>query len=184
MSLFTFFSLSLIFTLVATSSSRKRLLLFFLSRSSSFSLWASWPVALLSFFPCLSISLYSKFVDMTINLRLILEKTRIQKQFPLSVFVFIDSLVVSASQDAGGHTLSRQKNQTFGFDLHLVGARTVVRTLRHNQIFCLANFLTHGALLARFAREPRHNTTTWRQGLYYPTEEQTIQHELKKDEHS
>ena len=27
---------------------------------------------------------------------------------PLSVFVFIDSLVVSASQDAGGHTLSRQ----------------------------------------------------------------------------
>ena len=33
---------------------------------------------------------------MTINLSLILYKTRIQKKFPLSVFVFIDSLVVSA----------------------------------------------------------------------------------------
>ena len=34
---------------------------------------------------------------MTINLYI----TRKQRQFPLSVFVFIDSLVVSASQDAG-----------------------------------------------------------------------------------
>ena len=72
---------------------------------------------------------------MTINLSLILKTTRIQKNFPLSVFVFIDSLVVSALQDAGGHTLSRQKNLTFGIDLHVVGVRTVVRTLRHNQIF-------------------------------------------------
>ena len=31
-----------------------------------------WPVALLSLFLCLSLSLYSKFVDMTINLSLIL----------------------------------------------------------------------------------------------------------------
>ena len=37
------------------------------------------------------ISLYSKFVDMTINLSVILQTTRIQKQFLLSVFVFIDS---------------------------------------------------------------------------------------------
>ena len=63
----------------------------------------------------------------------------IQKQFPLSVFVFIDSLVVSTSQDAGGHTLSRQNNLTFGIGLHEVGVRTVgVRTLRHNQIFLLS----------------------------------------------
>ena len=61
--------------------------------------------------------------------------TRIQKHFPLSVFVFIDSLVVSASQDAGGHKLSRQNNLTFGIGLYVVGARTVVRTIRHNQIF-------------------------------------------------
>ena len=32
----------------------------------------------------------------------------IKKQFPLFVFVFIDSLVVSASQDAGGYAISRQ----------------------------------------------------------------------------
>ena len=47
---------------------------------------------------------------MTINLSLILQTTEIQKQFPLSVFVFIDSLVVSASQDAGGYAISSQNN--------------------------------------------------------------------------
>ena len=53
---------------------------------------------------------------MTINLsRLILETTRIQKQFPLYVFVFIDSLVVSSLQDAGGYAISRQNN----LELHL-----------------------------------------------------------------
>ena len=74
---------------------------------------------------------------MTINLSLRLEKkkTRIQKHFPLSVLVFIDSLVVSASQDAGDHTFSRQNSLTFGIGLHVVGVGTDVRTLRHNQIF-------------------------------------------------
>ena len=67
---------------------------------------------------------------MTINLSLILKKPRIQKHFPLSVFVVIDSLVVSASQDAGGHTLSRQNKLTFGLGSHVLGVRTVVRTLR------------------------------------------------------
>ena len=33
-----------------------------------------------------------------------------QKQIPLSVFVFIDSSVVSALQDAGGYAISRQNN--------------------------------------------------------------------------
>ena len=73
---------------------------------------------------------------MTINLSLILEKkTRIQKHFPLSVLVFINSLVVSASQDAGGNTFFCQINLTFGIGLHVVGVRTLVRKLRHNQIF-------------------------------------------------
>ena len=86
-----------------------------------------------------SLSLYSKFADMTINLGLILYKTRIQKHLPLSVFVFIDSLIVSAPQDVDGHTLSRQNNLNFGICLHAVGVRTVsVRTLRHNQIFFLS----------------------------------------------
>ena len=34
-----------------------------------------------------------------------------QKQFPLFVSVFIDSLVFSASEDAGGYAISRHNNQ-------------------------------------------------------------------------
>ena len=88
---------------------------FFSLAVALFVLELRWPVALLSLFLqiCLSLSLYSKFVDVTINLSLILQTTRIKKHFPLPVFVFIHSLVV-ASQHAGGHTLSRQKKMTFG----------------------------------------------------------------------
>ena len=97
-----------------------------------------WSIALLSLFLCLSLSLYSKFVDTTINLSLILYKTtRIQKHFSLSVFVFIDSLaclVVSASYEAGGHTLSRQNNLASSIGLHEVCVWTGWRTQRHNQI--------------------------------------------------
>ena len=154
----TFFSLPLIFTLhwwplaflilspplqnFHVVLPTKKCLLCFLSLALDlqlcrpFSRWAALACRLLYLFLCLSLSLYSKFVDMTINLSLILKKkTRIQKHFPLSIFVFIDSLVVSASQHAGGHTLSRQNNLTFGIGLHVVGIRTVVRALRHNQIF-------------------------------------------------
>ena len=60
-----------------------------------------WPAAYFLFF-CVPLALYSKVVEMTLNLSLILQTTRIQRQFPLSVFVFIDSLVVSALQDGGG----------------------------------------------------------------------------------
>ena len=108
---------------------QKCLPLFFVSRSRAPFLVELRSVALLSLFLCLSLSLYSKFVDMTINLSLILKTTRIQKHFPLSVFVFI------ASQDPGGHTLSRRNNLTFGISLHVVGVWTVVCTLRHKQIF-------------------------------------------------
>ena len=78
---------------------KKCLLLIFLSRSNSLSRWASLACRPLFsfFFFCLSPSLYSKFVDMTINQCLILKTTRIKKHFPLSVIVFIHSLVVSAS---------------------------------------------------------------------------------------
>ena len=89
------------------SSNKKCLLCFFSLALALFLVELGWPVALLSVLLCLSLSLYSKFVDMTINLSLVLYKTtRVQKHFLLSVFVFIDSLVVSASQEAGGHTLS------------------------------------------------------------------------------
>ena len=67
------------------SYNRKRSPLFFLSRSSSFSRSAQLGVALLSLFFCLSLSLCSKFVDMTINLSLILKTTRNRKNLPLSV---------------------------------------------------------------------------------------------------
>ena len=133
-----FFSLSLIFTLVVASIPPPQNFMLFLQQKCPFvfclSLSATFlvelrSVALLSLFLCLSFSLYSKFVDMTINLSLILKTTRIQKHFPLSVFVFI------ASQDPGGHTLSRRNNLTFGISLHVVGVWTVVCTLRHKQIF-------------------------------------------------
>ena len=51
----------------------------------------------------------------TWQLSLILKTTRIQKQFLLSVFVFIDSLDVSTLQDAGGYAISCQNN----LQLHL-----------------------------------------------------------------
>ena len=106
-----FFSLPPIFTLVAASisqfltaarifscSSNKKRLHSFLSLAvavcRSFSRWASLTCYLFSLFLCLSLSLNSKFVDMKINPSLILHTTRIQRQFPLFVFVFIDSLVV------------------------------------------------------------------------------------------
>ena len=103
------------------SSNKKCFLCFFSLALALFLVELRWPVALLSLFLCLSLSLYSKFVDWTINLSL----TRTQKHFPLSVFVFIDSLVVFVSQDAGGHTLSCQSNVTFDIGLHVVGVGMV-----------------------------------------------------------
>ena len=91
---------------------------FFLSRQLSVALLLVKLRRLVAYFLFFSVFLFlniSIFVDMTINLSLILQTTRIQKQFPLSVFVFIDSLVVSASQDEGGYAISRQKN----CELHL-----------------------------------------------------------------
>ena len=115
--LFTlFFSLPLIFTLVAASIShflRCKIVTFFFQKDcllcfSSLSLalcrafyrLASMACRLLSLFLCLSLSLYSKLFDMTINLSLILKITRIRKPFLLSVLIFIDSLF-SASQRCG-----------------------------------------------------------------------------------
>ena len=41
------------------------------------------------------------FISRSSYLSFFFRQHAIQKQFPLSVFVFIDSLLVSASQDAG-----------------------------------------------------------------------------------
>ena len=120
------------------SSDRNCLLLFFsLSRYLLFSLSFANLSPYFLFFSVFPFFYIPNLWTLQLILSLILKKkkTRIQKHFPLSVFVFIDSLVVSASQDAGGHTLSCQNNLTFGIGLHVVGVQTVVRTLRHNQIF-------------------------------------------------
>ena len=134
--LFTFFPLSL--EISCCFSNKKCLLCFSYLALALFLVELRSTVALLSLFLCLSLYLFSKFLGMTINLNLIIWTTRIQKHFPLSVFVFIDSFVVSASQDAGSHTLFCQNNLKFSIGLHAVGARTVgVRTLRQNQIYFL-----------------------------------------------
>ena len=107
--MFNFFSLPLIFTLVAASisyflaaatkfsccSSNEKCLLYFLSLAlaicRSFSRWVSLACHLLSLFLCLSLSLspYSKCVEIAINLSSRLKSTRIQKQFPLSVLSYL-----------------------------------------------------------------------------------------------
>ena len=85
--LFTLFSLSLIFTLVAASIPPLQNFISFLQQKMSpfvffplalapFLVELGWPVALLSLFLCLPLSLYSKFVDMIINLSLILKKKK------------------------------------------------------------------------------------------------------------
>ena len=81
--LVTLFSLSLIFTLVAASSpplqkfhivppTENVSFCFFSLALAPFLVELRRPVALISLCLCLSLSLYSKFVDMTINLSLIL----------------------------------------------------------------------------------------------------------------
>ena len=97
------------------SFQKKKCLLFFISRSRSPSPFYSFSFAGLS--PTFSFSLSfscSIFKIYGIS-RVILETKRIQKQFPLSVFVFIDSLVVSALHDVGGYAISRPNN----LELHL-----------------------------------------------------------------
>ena len=52
---------------------------------------------------------FYQFLQFLRNLKFIVSlNIRTHKQFPLSVFVFMDSLVVSASQDAGGYVICRR----------------------------------------------------------------------------
>ena len=102
-----FFSLPLIFTLEAASClfsfshwRYKIFMLFFQQKNASFAFCLScqlsvalllvklnWFVAYFLFFSVFLFLNISVFVDMTINVSLILQTTRIQRQFPLSVFV-------------------------------------------------------------------------------------------------
>ena len=183
---FTFFSRPLVFTLHWWSIAflilslplqnfhvalpAKKCLLCFLSLALDlrrpFSHWASLACRLL---PLFSVSplLYIP------NLRTwqLLYTTRMQKQFPLSVFVFIDSLVVPALQDAGGYAISHQNNLELYLGYHtcwlsyftliwLCCGRTVRRSVyghvisKFSRMGRLLHFLTHGIpLCALRARE-------------------------------
>ena len=105
-----------------------------------------------------------------------LDNTDIETIFAF-LFVFIDSLIVSASQDAGGHAISRHKNPrvAFGLSYLLIESfyigMSVVRTdvrLRDYKsqpkflgYIRQANFLTHGApLRALRARKSSGNMET------------------------
>ena len=174
---FTFFSLSLIFTLhwwplaflilspplqnFHVVLPTKKCLLCFLSLALDlcrpFSRWASLACRLLSLFLCLSLALYSKFVDMTIYLSLILKTTLIQRQFPLSVFVFIDSFVVSALQDTGSYAISLQNNLELRLGCHTCWLSYFVlvclwcgRTVARCTVTWLPNFLGWIDLLKPF----------------------------------
>ena len=58
--------------ILCCSSNKKCLLCFFYLALALFPFELRWPVALLSLFLCLSLSLFSTFVDKTINLNLLL----------------------------------------------------------------------------------------------------------------
>ena len=146
----------------------KKMSLCYLSLLRSVSLFLvelRWPGAYFLVFPVFL--LYCKFLDLTIKLSFILQTTRIQKGFSLSVFVFIDSLIVSASQDTCGYAISRQNNlelrlgcRTCGLSYPTfvclscgrTGGRSGVRSrnmTRISRMRRLPHFLRYGAMLAR-----------------------------------
>ena len=109
------------------SSNKKKLSpLFLISRSKSLSPFFLLSLAGLlptfSFSLCFSCSIFQicghDNMTIIINLSLILQKTQIQRQFPVSIFLFIDSLVVSALQDAGGYAISCQSNLKLHLGCH------------------------------------------------------------------
>ena len=85
--------------------SNKKMSPFFISRSRSLPLFFSLSVAglplTLSFFRAVFLFFFIP------NLWNIFQTTQIQKQFLLSIFVFLDSLVVSALKNTGGQVISR-----------------------------------------------------------------------------
>ena len=115
------------------SSNKKMSPLFFISRSKSLSPFFSLSFAGLP--PTFSFSLsfscsifqicgYDNLSKLDIN-----QTTRIQKQFPPSVFVFIDSLAASGLQDAGCYAISRQNSVELHLGCHMPLVRTDGRSV-------------------------------------------------------
>ena len=71
-----------------------------------------------------------------------------QKQFPLSVFVFNDSLLVSSSQNEGGYAISRQNNLELPYlltELFYIGMPVVRMDCRS----------VYGHVITKFSRKDR-----------------------------
>ena len=81
------------------------------------------------------------------------QTTRIQKQFPLSVFVFIDSLVVSGLQDARGYAISRQNN----YELHLGCHICLLSYFKLVWMWCGRTVRqAYGHVITKFSQRGRH----------------------------
>ena len=150
--------------------------LFFISRSkplSPFFVELHWPAAHFLFFSVFLL-LYLPNCGHDNLSKLNTSDNTVQKQFPLSVFFFIDSFVVSAYKTPVTiHAISCQNNLELHLGYHtcwlsyftlvyLWCGRTVGRAVCRCTVKWLPNFLgwvdyfiffTHGALLASFARE-------------------------------
>ena len=127
----------------------KNFLYFFYLALALFLVELPLPVALLSLFLCLCLSLFSKFMDMTINLNLILQRTRVGCR-NIFRFPFLSVLTLQLSLL---HKTRMAIHMTFGIGLHKVGVRTVgVRTLPNFLAFISYQFiLAMGLYNARFA---------------------------------
>ena len=82
-----------------------------------FSRWASLACRPLSLFLYPSLALYLIRGHDNISKINTLDNTDTEIRFSLSVFVFIDSIVVSALEDADGYAISRQHNLEVAFGL-------------------------------------------------------------------
>ena len=139
-----------------------------------FSRWASLACRPLSLFLYPSLALYLIRGHDNISKINTLDNTDTKIRFSLSVFVFIDSIVVSALEDADGYAISRQHNLELHLGCHtcwlsyftlvcLLCGRTVSQAVyghvitKFSRMGRLLHFLTHGASLARFARESSAN---------------------------
>ena len=144
-----------------------------------FSRWASVACRLLSLFLCLSLALFSNFLGMTIQLiqafklRLIVMAKNLEKYYntsdntdtetiSASVFVFIDSLVVSALQDSAGYAISCPNN----LELHL-GYHTC--WLTYFTLVCLWCGQTVGCSVGRCTVTWLPNVLGWVDLLSYGT---------------
>ena len=124
------------------SSNKKMSPVFFLSLSRSLSPFFSLSFARLPLFLFFSVFLLLYIPNLWTWQYISKLNTLGNTEFSLSVFVFIDSFVVSALQDAGGYAISRQNN----LELHLG---------------CHTCWLSYFTLVCLWCRRTVGRTVTW-----------------------